>query len=292
MSEPRRDFRDACTALADERYSGNAAAGFRHLAFQLSFPTQGFSDEEAENETSIDRKGDLGFDAIRFDDDEHIVLIFQAKSSPSMGDSDVAANVAAFVSAPAKLLDDGWVAKAHPEIRVIANEFRTKTQTDAYQLECVFATASVVSDVARSTFTSLHQLPGIGASATVQVLGHDELEARYEKLMLNEYGPRTDVVFTGTNDQIHRPTSSEPVVYLTIPARKYVDSCKKYGMELFRYNPRLYLGANKVNSGIAATLKNDAERIYFHLLNNGVTAICDDITLNRVNDEEWGAQDR
>jgi hypothetical protein len=45
-------------------------------------------------------------------------------------------------------------------------------------------------------------------------------------------------------------------------------------MELFRYNPRLYLGANKVNKSINETIDNDYERSVFHLLNNGITAVC------------------
>jgi hypothetical protein len=50
-------------------------------------------------------------------------------------------------------------------------------------------------------------------------------------------------------------------------------------MELFRYNPRLYLGLNKVNRRIAQTIRSGNERPYFHLLNNGITAVCKELRI-------------
>ena len=130
----------------------------------------------------------------------------------------------------------------------------------------------------RATFDGLSRAPNTEAQASIVLLGNRELADRYQKLQLQLYGRPTNVQFTAAIEQMHAPDSVERVLYLTIPAHEYIDACKSYGMELFRYNPRLYLGTNRVNAGIEATIKDRGQRHYFHLLNNGVTAVCQSFT--------------
>jgi hypothetical protein len=55
----------------------------------------------------------------------------------------------------------------------------------------------------------------------------------------------------------------------------YVSATKKLGTELFALNPRLFLSANAgPNRGMLTTLEDPAGRKVFHLLNNGITAVC------------------
>lgn len=64
-----------------------------------------------------------------------------------------------------------------------------------------------------------------------------------------------------------------------ISAAEYVKKTQKWGQDLFQLNPRLFLETVRKgpNKSMLSTLDSQ-ERDYFHLLNNGVTAVCDDIT--------------
>jgi AIPR protein len=273
MTDEMNDFRDAANAIAAERYSGEYSRGFAHLAVQVAFPTFGFTDDQAEEIVTVDRRGDLGCDGIQIADEEQQILMFQSKSSASLTDSQLHDYISSFISVPSKLDSDQWLSKAHPDMRALANEYRVAVRNE-YQVVYAFATGSIVSDTVRSTFEDLSEVPGTNVPAFIDILDRDTLTSRYRKLLLAEHGRATNVVFTVRSDQWHEPASEEPVIYLTIPAAEYVRACKQFSMELFRYNPRLYLGVNKVNSSIAETLKSDVQRKWFHLLNNGITAVC------------------
>jgi len=273
MTDQRSEFVDAVSAIADDRYDGQFERGFAHLALQVAFPTFAFTDSQAEEIIGVDRRGDLGVDGIYIAEEEQQVLLFQSKSSPTFSDTQLHDLILAFTSTPSKLQSDEWVARAHPEMKVLANEFRVAVRRD-YQVVYAFATGSPISQTVRSTFDGLTEIPGTSIPASIELLDAAALDSRYRKLLLGEHGRFTDVQFTVSERQVHQPESVEPVMYLTIPAHEFVRACKHYGMELFRYNPRLFLGANKVNSSIAATLKRDPDRSWFHLLNNGITAVC------------------
>jgi len=273
MTDERSEFIDAVGAIAEERYGSRFDRGFAHLALQLAFPTFSFTDDQAEEIISIDRRGDLGIDGLYIADDERQVLLLQSKSSSTLSDTELHDYIAAFAATPTKLQTDKWTAKAHSEMQALANEFRAAVRRD-YQVLYSFATGSPITDTVRSTFDGLAQVPGTSIAASIELLDAPALESRYRKLLLGEHGRFTNVEFTVTDRQVHEPESSARVIYVTVPAHEYVRACKHYGGELFRYNPRLFLGVNKVNSSIAATLRDQTTRDWFHLLNNGITAVC------------------
>jgi len=277
MTREQSEFLQAAEAIAGERYRGDLERGFSHLAFQLSFPSFSFSDDQADDATSVDRRGDLGADAVYIADEEHEVLLFQSKASSALTDTLLHDLITAFRGVPAKFVSDQWVGHAHQEMKALANDFRTAI-LGGYDVRLAFATASPMSPTLRSTFADCDELRLAGREVLAYTLLLDgaDLESRYRKLLLSEYGESTDVVFAFTEDQIHVPESVEKVIYLTLEAGEFVRECRRYGDELFRFNPRLYLGSNKVNTGIEQTLKNHQQRKYFHLLNNGVTAVCKD----------------
>jgi len=278
MTDERSEFVDAVSAIADEIYRGQFDRGFAHLALQLAFPTFAFTDDQAEEIIRIDRRGDLGIDGVYIAEEEQQVLLFQSKSSSTLSDTELHDFIAAFASTPSKLQSDKWTAKAHSEMQALANEFREAVRRD-YQVLYSFATGSPISDTVHSTFSGPGQIPGTSLPASIELFDAAALESRYRKLLLGEHGRFTNVEFTVTDRQVHEPESSARVIYVTVPAHEYVRACKRYGGELFRYNPRLFLGVNKVNSSIAATLKDPTTRDWFHLLNNGITAVCREFKL-------------
>jgi hypothetical protein len=236
MTQIRDDFQLAVQALADERYSGEFSAGFAHLAFQLVFPTYEFTDEKAEEVTSVDRRGDLGADGLLIDDDQHEILLFQSKSSSGLRDTDLHKEISVFVALPTKFLSDEWVKKAHREMRALANEFREAVQK-GYDVVYAFATMSTISPTVRSPFTDLAEAPSTPNRAEIHLIDVRDLADRYKKLLLSEAGAPTTVQFTVQQDQMHQLESDEGALYLTLQASEYVNACKRYGMELFRFEP-------------------------------------------------------
>ena len=74
---------------------------------------------------------------------------------------------------------------------------------------------------------------------------------------------------------------------MTVPVQQIIDVFARHNYKIFRLNPRGPLG-NKVNAGIKKSLLDPTERKRFHLLNNGITAIC---TGWRIDDARLQVQD-
>jgi len=266
-------FRQACQAVADDRFSGRFDRGFASLAFQLAFPDRALTDDQADEAIGIDKKGDLEADGIYIDPEGQDICIYQSKSSASLDETALHGFITKFLDAPARLCSSEWLKKANPEVQALADEMRLKLDA-GYSIRAVFATASPVSATVRSTFPREREfaLPAGRAHGDVLILDIADLTDRYKKLLLNEQGDPTDVTFNLSPGQWHQP-ADQSVVYITIPAAHFTGVCKPHEKELFRYNPRLYLGSNKVNKKIAATLQDPERRRRFHLLNNGITAV-------------------
>jgi hypothetical protein len=60
----------------------------------------------------------------------------------------------------------------------------------------------------------------------------------------------------------------------------YVEATQMKGPHIFRLNPRLYLGEKNTNKGMMKTLRDEKERERFHLLNNGITVVCEKYSVN------------
>ena len=68
-------------------------------------------------------------------------------------------------------------------------------------------------------------------------------------------------------------------LYMTVPVHQIIDVFARHNYKIFQLNPRGPLG-NSVNTSIKRTLLDEIERKRFHLLNNGLTAICDSYRLD------------
>jgi hypothetical protein len=283
MAESDSEFIEAARAIAEERYAGAFDRGFAHVALQVSAPTMSLSDDEAFDAISVDRAGDLGCDGLLIDNEEQNIFIFQSKSSPALPPADLHKIAADLITTGAKLKNPAWYAHAHEDMRGLAEDFKT-AESDGFRTTYILATNSTISPTVRALFAEDGELGKALEPATVELLDPSDLASRYQKLLLGQYGQSTNVLLEVAEKGTHEPVSDERVVYATVAASEYARECKKWGMELFRFNPRLYLGPNKVNLGIAETLKNAAERKHFHLLSNGITAVCDDIVVNEIGD--------
>lgn len=66
----------------------------------------------------------------------------------------------------------------------------------------------------------------------------------------------------------------------------------RHGDRLLERNIRRYLGlqGNRVNEGIASTLKNPQEQTNFYFYNNGITLTCNQFQHNALQDENWSVK--
>lgn len=80
-----------------------------------------------------------------------------------------------------------------------------------------------------------------------------------------------------------------PTLSMTISVNQIIDVFARHRFNVFRANPRGPLG-NKINSQIKRTLEDPINRKRFHLLNNGITAICD--SWNIVNEDQVDRNDK
>ena len=93
--------------------------------------------------------------------------------------------------------------------------------------------------------------------------------------------PPQDVVIKANEEQVIEVNyGKSPKTLITyVKAVDYVSATKERGTNIFRINPRLYLGnKSKYNAGMLATLCDAEGCEQFHLLNNGITAVCKSYT--------------
>jgi hypothetical protein len=91
--------------------------------------------------------------------------------------------------------------------------------------------------------------------------------------------PRPDVELVLSEGQWHQVLHDGiNTIAMYLPALEYVSGTRRHKSRIFRLNPRLFLGkSNSFNKKMLETLKKEDERGKFHLLNNGITAVCDSI---------------
>jgi actin-like ATPase involved in cell morphogenesis len=118
---------------------------------------------------------------------------------------------------------------------------------------------------------------------TAAVYGEDQIVEKY-CAGDNESTTNTDVKFTISRDAFfsHSAFGANQLVQMVIGADEYVRETVRYGSQLFRLNPRLFLSkAAGPNKAMLSTLESD-DVARFHILNNGVTGVCDELTISEA----------
>jgi hypothetical protein len=94
----------------------------------------------------------------------------------------------------------------------------------------------------------------------------------------------SNAVFTVDSDKFFAfdGGTGNRLVQVLISAEEYVKGTYPIGIELFRLNPRLFLSkAAGPNKGMKATLESTESEL-FHLLNNGITGVCESLQVDNV----------
>ena len=274
---------------ADLYYGGTLERGFRHWAFATCFGV-GYDIEgnDIVDYTAIDGSDDFEIDGyfIPESEDESVVHIFQSKfrqPGTSMGPKELAA----FLKAPERILNVNEVAACKNEEtkalhdRLVAT---LKASSEKCSINLVWTTSGNLTPAARK-----HAEENRSRAFTTEVGGNPtEIAVTLDCLDLADLARQHDIqqesddvlakcdhTFTVALGTYHQTGTGADyrTLSMTVPVKQIIDVFARHNYKIFRLNPRGPLG-NKVNAGIKKSLLDETERKRFHLLNNGITAIC------------------
>lgn len=274
---------------AEQYYSGDRDRGFLHWAFATIFTVgHDLEDTDIIDYTAIDGPDDFEIDGryIPELEDDSVVNLLQCKHRKP-GTTMSAADIAPFLNSPNRVLNAEEVVHSHnEEIKDLHDRLKKmlKESKVACTINLVWATSGTLSPQARR-----HVEQNSSDAITIVVDGNPtevkvtldcwDLERLYQHYMSqrdsDDFTTQCDVEFELQPDTYHQAQAKNTYRTLstTAPVKHIIEAFRKYGYKLFRENPRGPLG-NKINSSIKRTLLDQTDRQRFHLLNNGITAIC------------------
>ena len=273
---------------ANEYYGGNLDRGFRHWAFATIFAVgHDIGDNDIVDCTAIDGSDDFEIDGyfIPESDDDSVVHLFQSKHrqpSTTVGP----AELAKFLLAPNRILNANEVAASHnEETKGLHDRLMEKLQDNSApcSINLVWATSGTLSAAARrnaeenSSRTITVTVGGnpIEVIVTLQCWDLANIRKHYEDQQQSDDNTvKCDVSLLLEPGTHHQTAAEYRTLSMTLPVKHIIDIFTLHSYRIFQRNPRGPLG-NKVNTTIRNTLLNEIERKRFHLLNNGITAICD-----------------
>jgi hypothetical protein len=296
MTSRRQQFQDHYDHIlpfieeaAGEYYGGNIDQGFRHWAFATVFTVghdvQGNDIVEA---TAIDGSDDFEIDGyfIPESDDDSVVHLFQSKHRQP-GTSMGARELAVFLNAPNRLLNANEVAASrNDETKALFDELikRLTSPDSRCSINMIWVTSGTLTPAARRNAdenrsrrltVDINGNP-TEVTVTLECLDLSDLYDQYvNQQSSDDASEPCDFTFhleTGTYHQTGANTDY-PTLSMTVPVKQIINVFAKHRYRIFRLNPRGPLG-NKVNTEIKRTLEDPTDRRRFHLLNNGITAIC------------------
>ena len=281
---------------ADEYYGGNLDRGFRHWAFSTIFTVgHDIGDNDIVDYTAIDGSDDFEIDGyfIPESDDDSVVHLFQSKHrqpNTTMGPSELAK----FLQAPSRILSPNEVAASRNEETKALHDRLVEKLSARSDTPCsinlVWASSGTLSDAARrnagenSSRIITFEVDGNPIDVTVS-LEYWDLADLYSHHQTQQESDdkvtKCDYEFHLEPDTYHQTQTDVDykTLYMTVPVEQIISVFGRHSYKIFRENPRGPLG-NKVNTSIKRTLFDETERRRFHLLNNGITAICYSWRLN------------
>ena len=272
---------------ANQYYGENRDKGFSHWAFTTIFTLgHDIQDTDVIEATAIDGPDDFEIDGwfIPDSDDDSAVNLFQSKHREP-GTTMGVATLAAFLNAPQRILNaDEVVHSRNEETKELHDQLMKMLK--ASKLPCsvnlVWVTSGTLSAQARrhaeenrsKTLTVNVNGNPIDVKVTLETWDMGDLYQQYVTQQESDEVTKCDVEFQLESGSFHQTVAGPwRTVSMTIPVEQIIGAFSRHRYKIFRLNPRGPLG-NKINRTIKRTLLDETERHRFHLLNNGITAIC------------------
>ncbi len=224
-----------------------------------------------------DGAGDKQIDAVYIDDQSSTIYIIQGKFYMGTVDAE-----------PLREVTSSWIQiknlsklqeAANERLQVKINEIATALEED-YEICFELITTSELTESAKSDLAAFQQelAENDTLSANLVLVDNETLKARYEET-LNHSRPYINYEFSLEQGKyMEMQLGATKAVIASIPLKECIKIPGIKDGTLFRKNVRQSLGSgNKVNKGIARTLRNNPEEFFF--LHNGITAICSSIKI-------------
>ena len=225
-----------------------------------------------------DGAGDKQIDAVYIDDQSSTIYIIQGKFYK--GDT--------VDAEPLREVTSSWIqiknlAKlqeaANEKLQAKISEIATALADD-YEVCFELITTSGLTDSAKSDLAAFQAelAESETLSANLVLVDNETLQARYDEA-LNRNRPYINYEFSIEQGKyMEMQIGATRAVIAAIPLKECIKIPGIKDGTLFRKNVRQSLGTgNKVNKGIARTLRNNPEEFFF--LHNGITAICSSIKI-------------
>lgn len=225
-----------------------------------------------------DGAGDKQIDAVYIDNDASIIYIIQGKFYS--GETVNAEPLREVLSSWIQIKDlQKLQENANEKLKIKINELSTALEDD-YEICFELITTSKLTE---SAINDLHTFQkkiseDTTFSANLVLVDNETLKFKYDEA-LNKNRPYINYEFKIDSSKCMEVViGGTKAVIAAIPLKECIKIPGIKDGSLFRKNVRQSLGtSNKVNKGIAKTLKKDAKNFFF--FHNGITAICSQITL-------------
>ena len=225
-----------------------------------------------------DGAGDKQIDAVYIDNDASVIYIIQGKFYS--GDTVNAEPLREVLSSWIQIKDlQKLQENANEKLKIKINEISTALEDD-YEICFELIITSELTDSAKNDLATFQKeiSEDTAFSANLVLVDNETLKFKYDEA-LNKSRPYINHEFNiDTSKCMEIMIGGTKAVIAAIPLKECIRIPGIKDGSLFRKNVRQSLGtSNKVNKGIAATLKKDPEDFFF--LHNGITAICSQINL-------------
>lgn len=229
-------------------------------------------------ECITDGAGDKQIDAVYIDNQDSIIYIIQGKFYS--GETVDAEPLREVLASWVQIKDlQRLQENANDKLKIKINEIAQAIEDD-YSICFELITTSTLTDFAYNDFLAFQKElnEDENLSANIYLVDRNTLQFKYDEA-LNKNRPYINFDFHVDEDKcIQIDLDGTKAVIAAIPLKECIQIPGIHDGSLFRKNVRQSLGtSNRVNKGIAKTLKNNAKD--FFLLHNGITAICSKITL-------------
>lgn len=267
----------AVKRLQDAFYS-NSGDAFCHWAMQTYLE---LDDDTAFEACDVGGRADRGLDAYWHDQDQHRIVLAQAKYKSAKGKVGPEAVVdleRAYRWLAALGREDSKRAKR--ELRAAAREVAELRADDSgYPIELLcFASRDFTPEAIdqAEAFNAEHNDDGV----SLQLVGLSRLEEAVREQNSRLDKPPIEVTLHLEKFFAFDPDDAPKTIVASVNVKELAAIERKYHYRIFQRNVRYFLNANnRVNKGIVTTLSDSEGRSRFWYYNNGIAIVCDDIKI-------------
>jgi len=275
-------------SLADRLYDGRGDRAFVHWILGCILADLELTEEQLIAHSALDGAGDLGIDGFFIDSTNNRLVFVQGKYQDSVGRG----SVLEFREAIESLLDEGYVSRhGNAALREVYPDLFEALIDEDYAAYAVVGSAGRIARAGSAYASGAGSRPWVfefggetrRKDILLQVLDLERLlTVRQTLIAAGIPSPTVDLPVASVNSAVcvHKMAGEFTAMQATVPAQAIAEAYRRFRSGIFRHNPRGPQGSNKVNRQIQDTLHDSELKGNFHILNNGLTIVCDSVTFD------------